>query len=113
MIRAFVTFLAIASLSPHLALAQPAVDRLERRVRELTREADASDEPGYLGVIADDRTATGSGVELLEIVADSPAAKAGLAAGDVVTKVDDKPIRTLDEFADALRGRPVGAKVRF
>jgi S1-C subfamily serine protease len=108
-----IRLLAAASLVPHLALGQPAVDRLERRVRELTRDADESDEPGYLGVIADDRTAKGSGVELLEIVADSPAAKSGLEAGDVVTKIDDKAIRNLDEFADALQGRPVGAKVRF
>lgn len=113
MIRAFVTLIAIASFAPHFALGQPAVDRLERRVRELTRDADEGEEPGYLGVIADDRTTTGSGVELLEIVADSPAAKAGLEPGDVVTRVDDKPTRTLDEFADALRGRTVGAEVRF
>jgi S1-C subfamily serine protease len=113
MIRAFIGLFALTLLAPCIALAQPAVDRLERRVRELTRDTDESDDAGYLGVIADDRAATGSGVELLEIVADSPAAKAGLEAGDLVTKVNDKPIRTLGDFADALDGQPAGAKLRF
>ena len=102
-----------ALFAPAIAFAQPAVDRLERRVRDLAPKADEDDEVGYLGVIADDRSATGSGVELLQIVPGGAAEKGGLESGDLVTKIDDKSIRTLDDFADAMRDRPVGAKVRF
>ncbi|HVX12965.1 MAG TPA: PDZ domain-containing protein [Pirellulales bacterium] len=103
----------VAGGLPEIARSQPAVDRLERRVRDQAQPADASNEAGYLGVFADDRTATQSGVELLKVLPDSPAEKGGLAEGDLVTKINDKPIRSLDDFADALRNQPVGAHVRF
>lgn len=99
--------IALMVISP--AWAQPAVDQLERRLRA----GDDADQTGYLGVIADDRAAAGGGVELLEIVAGGPAAKAGLESGDVITKIDERPVRTLDDFARALEGRAVGAKIRF
>lgn len=97
------------SLITSVATAQPAVEQLERRLRN----ADDADQTGYLGVIADDRTATGSGVELLEVVNDGPAEKAGLERGDVVTKIDEKSIGTLDDFARALEKKASGAKLRF
>lgn len=111
MVRAFVNIFAliVMSLATTLAAAQPAVERLERRLRD----GNDADSTGYLGVIADDRTAAGGGVELLEVVAGGPAEKAGLARGDVVTKIDDQPTRTLDEFARALEDRAVGTKVKF
>ncbi len=102
-----------AVLLPNIAFSQPALDRLERRVRDQAQQADASNDAGYLGVFADDRTATGSGVELLKILPNSPAEKGGLEEGDLVTKINDKPIRSLDDFADALRNQPVGVHVRF
>ena len=37
-----------------------------------------------------------------EITADSPAAKAGFKAGDVITKFDGKAIKTYEEFVDLL-----------
>ena len=100
---------------PQAMLAQPAVERLERRVRDLDQRPDGSqaEDTGYLGVVADDRAAAGSGVDLIEVVEGSPAEKAGLKAGDVVTKIGDHAIRTLDDFADALRDLPVGSMVRF
>lgn len=95
-----------------IALAQPAVERLERQVREKQR-AEAENDVGYLGVVADDSKGTGHGVEVLEVVAGSPAEKGGLKPGDLVTKVGDRPIRTLDDFADALHDQPAGKTLRF
>jgi S1-C subfamily serine protease len=100
---------AMVSLATALAAAQPAVERLERRLRE----EGGADQAGYLGVVADDRMTNGSGVELLEVVAGGPADKGGLERGDLVTKVDSKPVRTLIDFAAALQDLPVGAKIRF
>ena len=93
------------------AYAQPAVDRVERRVRELTQDADA--DVGYLGVVADDSTTKGTGVELVEVHDASPAATSRLEPGDLVTKIDDKPIRNLNDFAAALVDQPVGKVLRF
>lgn len=99
----------IVSLAAAVAAAQPAVEQLERRLRG----EDGADQAGYLGVVADDRMTAGSGVELLEVVGGGPADKGGLEQGDLVTKVDSKPVRTLEDFAAALQDRPAGEKIRF
>lgn len=111
---------ACSLLHPQFASPQPAVKKLERRVRELAQRPDVAesedsnaDEAGYLGVVADDRAAGASGVELLEVMGGSPAAQGGLEQGDVITKVDDQPIRSLDDFAAALADQPAGTKLRF
>jgi S1-C subfamily serine protease len=38
----------------------------------------------------------------------SPAAKAGLRAGDILTQFGDKPIKNLYDFTDALRRSKIG-----
>lgn len=95
------------------ASAQPAVDRLERKLRdrEPADEA-AADKTGYLGIFAEER-ADDQGIELTRVMADSPAAKAGLETGDLVTKIGDQPIRNLDDFAAAMQDEPVGKTLRF
>lgn len=111
MIRTLTELFTVATvfLATSLAAAQPLVERVDQRPPEVND----ADQTGYLGVIADDRTESKSGVELLEVVAGGPAEKAGLEQGDVVIKIDDGPIRTLDDFARALERRPAGSKIRF
>jgi serine protease Do len=46
------------------------------------------------------------GVLVLSVAKDSPAAKAGLKAGDVITKVGDRQITTPGEIISAVRDRP-------
>ena len=55
------------------------------------------------------------GVRFADIRPGSPAEKAGLQAGDVLTQWNDKPIRNLYDFTYALRAGAVGdvVKVRF
>jgi S1-C subfamily serine protease len=102
------------SLFLSAAIAQPAVERLERQLRERQRgEEDLPDDAGYLGVFALERAAGAHGVELKEVMADGPADKAGLEPGDVVTKIGDQSIRDLNDFAAALEDQPVGKKLRF
>ena len=59
-------------------------------------------ESGYLGLIGDD-TADSSGVRLLEVYPNQPAAQGGLASGDVITEIDGRKVRTVDEMLAARR----------
>jgi S1-C subfamily serine protease len=52
-----------------------------------------------------------TGVKFAEVREGSPAAKAGLQAGDVLVEFDGKPIRTLYDFTFALREKRPGDEV--
>ncbi len=52
-----------------------------------------------------------SGVKFAEVRENSPAAKAGLRAGDVMVAFDGKPIKTLIDFTYALRQKKPGDEV--
>jgi Zn-dependent M28 family amino/carboxypeptidase len=89
--------------------------------------ADAPDPPAFQ-VVAEDRPSTGgggggygpyfgsipdfgqteNGVKFSDVKPNSPAAKAGLKAGDVLIRFGDKPIKNLYDFTDALRRSKVG-----
>jgi len=51
-------------------------------------------------------------VKVMNPIEDTPAAKAGLLAGDLITRLDDKPVRgmTLDQAVRKMRGEP-GTKI--
>jgi serine protease Do len=51
------------------------------------------------------------GVVVREIVANGPAAKSDLEAGDVVTAIDGKPVTTSQELKDEIRGKKAGQSV--
>ena len=51
------------------------------------------------------------GVVISEIVANGPASKSELEAGDVVTAIDGKPVVTSQELKDAIRGKKAGSNV--
>ncbi|MEU8622123.1 trypsin-like peptidase domain-containing protein [Streptomyces sp. NPDC048623] len=52
-----------------------------------------------------------AGVAIVEAEPGGAAAKAGLRAGDVITRVDDDPITTITSLAESLAGRKPGDKV--
>jgi hypothetical protein len=64
----------------------------------------------YFGSVPDFGDADG-GVKFAEVRDNSPAAKAGLKAGDVMVNFDGKPIRTLYDFTFALREKKPGDEV--
>jgi membrane-associated protease RseP (regulator of RpoE activity) len=102
----------LIALAPVFALVLPA----------LAQEVPAP--AGYLGVQVaplneETRQAhrigpeTESGVVLAMVVDASPAARAGLRPGDVVTSFDGKPIRTPEELVRAVVSRKPGDKVEY
>jgi len=93
--------------------------------------ADAEERPAFV-VVAEDKPTGGSGggggygpyfgsipdfgqvetgVKFSDVKPNSPAAKAGLKAGDILVQFGDKPIKNLYDFTDALRRSKVGAVV--
>ncbi len=64
--------------------------------------------PVYLGAVGQD---VDGQVRLTQVLPDSPAAKAGLQAGDVVSAVGDKPTAAFDDVLGHLRGLKSGQKV--
>ncbi|KZB87409.1 S1C family serine protease [Amycolatopsis regifaucium] len=59
------------------------------------------------------QTVPTGGAQLGEISPGSPAEKAGLKSGDVVTKLDDRPIPDADALVAAIRTRAPNDKVKF
>ncbi|MBZ5703747.1 MAG: M28 family peptidase [Acidobacteriia bacterium] len=93
-----------------------------------TQIADAPERPTFINVVEDrpaggagagrgygpyfgsipDFGQTENGVKFSDVRPGSPAAKAGLKAGDVLVQFGDKPIKNLYDFTDALRRSKVG-----
>ncbi|MGH2836203.1 MAG: S1C family serine protease, partial [Solirubrobacteraceae bacterium] len=74
----------------------------------------------YVGVSLNGSTTTpgaeigGAGTGSSEaVVPGSPAAKAGLVSGDVITKVNDTPVTSSDGFISVISGYKPGAKVKL
>ena len=97
---------------PTPAFAQRFLDQLEG---VLDAEAAAADDsapkvraPGYLGFVAVERLDR----VVIETVRDGSAAqRAGLQVGDVITRVDGREVRSLDQLGDVLAGRFAGDSV--
>jgi hypothetical protein len=75
---------------------------------------------GFLGIQIQDlsdqlidyfKVKDGNGVLVSEVVEDSPANNAGLKAGDVVTKVNDKDIQNAADLTKTIRGYDPDSKV--
>ncbi|GAA1427782.1 hypothetical protein GCM10009616_05890 [Microlunatus lacustris] len=54
---------------------------------------------------------SGSGVRLQTVEGDGPAADAGLREGDVITRIDDQQVRTMEELIVTIRTRRPGERV--
>ncbi|GIW08401.1 MAG: hypothetical protein KatS3mg060_3206 [Dehalococcoidia bacterium] len=65
----------------------------------------------WLGISAASAQTNANGVEIAEVVSGSPAARAGLARGDVITKVAGKTVRDVDELRKVLDEQRVGQTI--
>ena len=74
-----------------------------KRLQELNKESVAA-----LFGIKD-----GVGLLVAEIIADSPAAKAGLKIGDLILKADGKRLQAMSELSDIIQDKKKGDKVKI
>ncbi|MCS6802010.1 MAG: trypsin-like peptidase domain-containing protein [Chloroflexota bacterium] len=65
----------------------------------------------WLGITAATAQPNSSGVEIAEVIAGSPAARAGLSRGDIITSVAGKPVRDVNELRRVLEEQRVGQTV--
>lgn len=65
-----------------------------------------------LGVSAEDR-ADGRGVRVLAVKPGSAAAQAGIREGDVLTRIDDEPIGSVDELQAGIRSHKAGDRLEL
>ncbi len=79
----------------------------------LTSKERPAMEPGYLGLIADDRKDQGKGVRIVDIAGGSPAATAGLQTDDLITSINGQDVRRMDDMAREMSNKPPGAKLTF
>jgi predicted metalloprotease with PDZ domain len=106
---AFTSISLYALAAAAVATAQP----LRPPELPVPPQGQASSEPGYLGLIADDKQENGRGARLKEVMPESPAAQSGLVEGDLITAVNGHPIHSLDDMGAVLKPLPPGAKVAF
>ena len=88
-----------------------ALDRLEQSLRQ--RDNQQQQEPGYLGVIADDRNENSAGVRIIDVVEKGPAESSGLKKDDLVVSIDGRAVRKMEDMGRALQGSPVGRRMIF
>jgi hypothetical protein len=110
MLRTFLPTVVVILLLPQTLLAQPALDRLEKQLRD---NPAPPREPGYLGVVMRDVAPPGGYIEIRELLADGPAAKAGLEVGDLIIRVANEPARRMDDLAKILNRSSAGDQLEF
>jgi S1-C subfamily serine protease len=75
---------------------------------------------GFMGILPQELTpdmakefnmTSGHGVLIAQVTADSPAAKAGLKVGDVITTINNDPVEDVNSFRLAVAGFAPGTKI--
>ncbi|MDP1561252.1 MAG: M20/M25/M40 family metallo-hydrolase [Pirellulaceae bacterium] len=67
--------------------------------------------PAYLGAQMDFENITEQGLTIREVTAGSPAQEAGFQAGDIITQIDDKPMRSRDDLTSFLSAKQPADKI--
>jgi putative serine protease PepD len=65
----------------------------------------------FLGIGLEDSSRSGGGAAVTEVRSNTPAQKAGLRVGDVITAADGKAIGSADELRSAINGHSPGDRV--
>lgn len=90
------------------------VDETLRVVDQLRAQADGEErEQGFLGVELTERLDGGQGAIVNRVTDGTPAAEAGLVAGDVIVEVDGSPINGMTGLVAAIRDHQPGDEVEI
>ena len=87
------------------------VDRAKDLLDRL-RSGGSSAPAGFLGVSTRDAEDGSRGAEIAEVTPGSPAASAGLRAGDVITAVDGRSVAGAGDLSGRIRGHKPGERVK-
>lgn len=105
----FKRLLLAAAVSTLVMAVWPALTRGQER------ETPARSRGAFLGIVAE-ATLEGAeheGAKITEIAPTSPAAKAGLRRGDIITKAGDRDIHDFEDLANAMSQHKAGDKVKL
>ena len=69
--------------------------------------------PGFFGIGYGPTQGMGQGVAVLEVTPGSPAEKAGLKAGDILSKINDQDVRDADTFRRIMSGTKPGEQLNL
>jgi S1-C subfamily serine protease len=64
----------------------------------------------YIGVQGDPDT---DDAKVVHVYPDTPAAKAGIMPGDIITRFDDKPVDSFPKLAELVRNKKPGDRVKI
>ncbi len=102
---------AKAPALPDLSQFKTVDTAIKTRVSLAASEDQPAPQPGYLGIqVAAD---AGGRLVVAEVEADSPAARAGLQAGDVLVKFAGKPVPSAETLRELLHAQAPGAAVKL
>jgi S1-C subfamily serine protease len=65
----------------------------------------------YLGVVVQETASHEQGLQVRQVTPNSPAAKAGLKRGDLITKVGDRDVDDFDDLANTISAHKPGDKI--
>src|SRR6187401_2823678 len=102
----------VAALPLALGQSAPVATRAAKSAdAPAASNSSASADRAYLGVYPGTES-EGGGVKLEQVVDGSPAEKAGLQAGDVITALGDRTVGSDEELREAIASHQSGEKVR-
>ncbi|TMK48384.1 MAG: PDZ domain-containing protein [Actinobacteria bacterium] len=101
---------AVSNNGEGVAFAIP-IDRITPLIDSLKKGTVTTTGRGFLGVQI--TAAQAGGAQITAVTPNSPAAGAGLKAGDVIVAIDDQPVATNADAADTIGSLSPGTKVRI
>ncbi len=79
-------------------------------VEEMIRKYSGADHKPKMGIMIQD-VENGTGIEVIDVIEDSPAEKAGLQKGDIIKKIDQLEVNNMEALLKTMDEKELGAQV--